>query len=69
MQMDEMLLRVYYLYEKSPKKCVELNEIVSELRQCLEPTDLPVKGGNRPLGACGTCFITHKVVALRRVVD
>ena len=24
---DEMLLRVYYLYEKSPKKCRELDEV------------------------------------------
>ena len=68
-QVDEMLLRAYYLYEKAPKKCVELNEVVSELRQCLEPTDLPTEGGNRPLRACGTQFITHKVVALERFID
>ena len=60
---DEMLLRAYYLY---PKKCVDLDEVVSELRQCLEPTYL---GGNRPLRACGTRFIAHKVVALARVTD
>ena len=68
-QVDEMLLRAFYLYEKAPKKCVELDEVVSELRQCLEPTDLPAEGGNRPLRACGTRFIIHKVVALGRVVD
>jgi hypothetical protein len=33
---DDMLMREYYLYEKSPKKCVQLAEIVDELRQCLE---------------------------------
>jgi len=43
-QVDELLLRLYYLYEKSPKKCVELHEVVSELKQCLEPTDLPTEG-------------------------
>ena len=48
---------------------VELDEVVSELRQCLEPTDLPTEGGNRPLRACGTRFIAHKVVALARVTD
>ena len=68
-QIDEMLLRIYYLYEKAPKKCRELNEIVDELKHCLEPSDLPVEGGNRPLRACGTRFIAHKVVALGRVVD
>ena len=64
-----MLLRVYYWYEKAPKRCVELDEVVSELRQCLEPTDPPAEGGNTPLRACGTRFIIHKVVALGRVVD
>ena len=68
-RVDEMLLRAYYLYEKAPKKCVELDEVVSELRQCLDPTDLPIEGGNRPLRACGTRFITHKVVAFGRVID
>ena len=28
---DDMLLRLYYIYEKSPKKCRELEEIVTEL--------------------------------------
>ena len=30
---------------------------------------MPIQGGNRPLRACGTRFITHKVAALERVVD
>ena len=30
---DEMLLRLYYIYEKSPKKCRELEEIVNDLQQ------------------------------------
>ena len=58
---DELLLRIYYLYEKSPKKCHELNEVVAELKQCLESGDLPAEGGNRPLRACGTRFVAHKV--------
>ena len=32
---DEMLLRPYHLYETSPKKCRELEEIVSDLKECL----------------------------------
>ena len=66
---DGLLLRIYYLYQKSPKKCHELNEVVAELKQCLEPGDLPAEGGNRPLRACGTRFVAHKVEALKRILD
>ena len=31
-----MLMRAYYRYEKSSKKCHELNEVVASLRECLE---------------------------------
>ena len=39
-RIDEMLLRVYYLYKKSPKKCHQLDEVhvVALLRSCLEST-------------------------------
>ena len=30
---------------------------------------MPTKGGSRPLHACGTRFVTHKVAALGRLVD
>ena len=38
---EELLLRLYYIYEKSPKKCRELEDIVSELKAWLEPTETP----------------------------
>ena len=60
---DELLLQVYFVYEKSPKKCRKLQEIVDELKACLDPSELPLQGGNRPLRACGTRFVTHKVSA------
>ena len=66
---DEFLLQVYFVYEKSPKKCRKLQEIVDELRACLYPSELPLQGGNHPLRACGTRFVTHKVSALGRVID
>ncbi len=66
---DEMLLRVYYLYEKSPKKCCEIDEVVAELKICFELSEMPDKGGNRPLRACGTRFVSHKVAALGRLID
>ena len=40
---DEMLLRLYYLYEKSPKKCRELEDIISDLKECLCFEDAGVK--------------------------
>ena len=63
---DELLLRIYYLYEKSPKKCHELNEVVAELKQCLKSGD---QGGNRPLKACSTRFVAHKVAALEIIIE
>lgn len=66
---DEMLTQLYLLYEKSPKKCRELDEIVESLRMCISIEDLPSAGGNRPLRACGTRFVGHKVSALNRLVD
>ena len=61
---DEILLQVYYLYENSPKKCRELDEVVAELNTCFESSVMPDEGVNRPLRACGTRFVSHKVTAL-----
>ena len=61
----EMLLRLYYLYEKSPKKSRELSAIAEDLKEVFE---LP-KGGNLPIRSCGTRWINHKRKALQRVVD
>ena len=66
---DELLLRIYYLYEKAPKKCRELDKVVEELKECLEPSEMPHDGGNCPRRACGTRFISHRVVALDRFTD
>ena len=63
-----MLTRVYCLCEKSPKMCVELADVVNELRQCLEDSDMPARG-NRPLQACGTRFVAHKLAALGCLID
>ena len=62
---DEMLLRLYYLYEKSPKKCRELEDVVSELKEVYE---FP-KTGNMPVCAQGSRWINHKRNALQHVVD
>ena len=60
-----MLLRLYYLYEKSPKKTRELGEIVEDLKEVYE---LP-KSGNVPVRSQGSRWIDHKRKALQRVVD
>ena len=62
---EEMLLRLYYLYEKSPKKTRELGEIVEDLKEVFE---LP-RGGNKPVRSQGTRWINYKRKALQRVVD
>ena len=62
-------LRLYYLYEKSPKKYRELEDVVSALKSCLEPHEFPEKGGNIPLRACGTRWVSHKLVAISRFLE
>ena len=63
--LQEMLLRLYYLYEKSPKKSRELENITTDLKQVFDLS----KGGNRPIRSCGTRWVTHTRKALQRVVD
>ena len=67
----DMLMRAYYLYEKSPKKCHELDEVVASLRECLEKDEMYISRtkGNRPLRACGTRFVSHKVAAINRFIE
>ena len=60
-----MLLRLYYLYEKSPKKCRELEEIVSYLKEWLQFRD----GGIKPIQASGSRWISHKLAALKRLLS
>lgn len=47
---DNLLLRLYYIYEKSPKKCAELQTIVEDLRKAFEFDD----NGVRPIQSSGT---------------
>ena len=61
----EMLLRLFYIYERSPKKSYELSNIVDDLRCVFE---FP-KGGHLPVRSHGTRWITHKRKALQRVLD
>ena len=50
----EVLLRLYYLYEKSPKKCRELLDIVTDFKEVFEfPSN-----GDRPVRAQGSSWIS-----------
>ena len=62
---DELLLRLYYIYEKSPKKSRELEDIIADLQGCFSFDD----SGVRPVRASGTRWISHKVEALKRVLS
>ena len=61
----QMLLRLYYLYAKSPKKSRELCDIVEGLREVWELS----AGGNLPVRSQGSRWITHKRKAMQRIVD
>ena len=63
---DDMLLKLYYLYENSPKKCRELEEIVSDLKTCITFDD---SGGSRPIRACGSRWVGHKLNAMKCVLS
>ena len=60
-----MLMRAYYLYDH------ELNEVVVSLRECLEKDEMYSSRtkGNRPLRACETRFVSHKVAAINRFIE
>ena len=62
---DEMLLRLYYLYEKSPKRCRELEDIITDLKDCMCFDDAGVK----PVRARGSRWVTHKLNAMKQVIS
>ena len=62
---DEMLLRLYYIYEKSPKKCRQLEEIIDDIKNCLTFDDKGIK----PVRASGSRWVTHKLNAMKRVLS
>ena len=62
---EEMLLCLYYLYHKSPKKCRDLVAVIDDLKEVFE---LP-RGGNLPIHSQGSRWIDHKRKALLRVID
>ena len=60
-----MLLQMYYLYEHSPIKIRELQEIYDKYKDILEFDE----GWLKPLRASGTRWIAYKVEAMKLVLD
>ena len=58
-KIDDMLLKLYYLYQKSPKRYRELKEL-SEVYEKSIP---------KPSKACGTRWIDHKYRAMQKVLQ
>ena len=63
---DEMLLKLYFLYEKSPKRCRELEGVVSDLKDCVT---IDGSKGSRPIRASGSRWLSHKLNAMKRVLS
>ena len=66
----EMLMRLYYLYDKSPKKLRSLKELHKSLEETLkdesEDSYLEYSNGIAPLKSHGTRWIAHVVSAMKR---
>ena len=60
-----MLLKLYYLYKKSPKKCREMNVIVGDLKEVFGL----LERGNLPVRSQGSQWISHKKNALQCVIS
>ena len=64
-KVDNMLLRLYYLYHKSPKKLQELKLLHDLIKDTFDFEE----GSLKPKRACGTRWIAFKLSALRLVLD
>ena len=62
---DEILLQIYLLYEKSPKKLSQLSDLHLELKDLYEFE----QGGVKTLRSCGTRWIAHKMNAMRPLIE
>ena len=61
---DDLLLKLYCLYEKAPKKCRELEEVVLDLKECISIDEAGIK----PVRVSGSIWVSHKLNAMRRIL-
>lgn len=59
-RIDNLLLKLYYLCKKSPKKCRELEDIVCDLKNCFNFDD----NGLKPVRMSWSRWIAHKLNAM-----
>lgn len=62
---DELILRLYYLYQKAPKKLQELRELFDVFKGAMDYMD----GSCKPKKASGTRWISHKLNAMKNILD
>ena len=53
------------MYEKSTKKCRQLTDIISDLKDCLTFND----AGTKPVIAGGSGWVNHKLNAMKRILS
>ena len=62
---NDLILKMYYLYKRSPKKLHQLKKLVAIDSNSFEFLD----GGVKPKKASGTQWIAHKMRALDLIID
>jgi hypothetical protein len=62
---DNMLLRLYYLYKKAPKKLRQLKELHDAYKEGMGFDE----GGFKPKKSNGTRWIAHKISAMKMCLD
>ena len=58
---DDMLLRIYYIYEKSPKRCREIESIISDLKEYFDFDN----DGLKPIRASESRWVLHKLNTMK----
>ncbi len=64
-EVDDMLLKMYLLYNKAPKKLRQLEELHDLYQQTMEFDE----GGVKPKKSSGSRWISHKLAAMKMCLD
>ena len=51
-------------YEKTPKKCRQLTDVISDMKDSLTFDD----AGTKPVGVSGSRWVSHKLNAMKRIL-
>ena len=64
-EVDDMLLKMYFLYKKAPKKLRQLEELHDLYQQSMEFDE----GGVKPKKSSGSRWISHQLAAMKMCLD